>query len=131
MTDRRDLIRRMLEVDPAVRASLDEVLAHRWMNPTPGPRILLGAYETAKTTYAALRWTETVDHNDLFCAPDDEWRNKNLGNILELVAQLCEAPDIRRPDQTWTSVVPRLRSRALLHWTRLLSALKGWSPDQA
>ena len=121
----------MLEADPAARASLDEVLAHRWMNPIPGPRSLLGAYEAAKPTYAALRWSETIDHNDLFRAPDDPWRNKNLGNILELVAQLCEAPDIRRPDQTWTSVVPRLRSRASLHWTRLLGALKGRSLDQA
>ena len=131
LTDCRDLIRRMLEADPAVRASLDEVLAHRWMNPIPGPRSLVGAYEAAKTTYAALRWAEAVDHDGFFRTPDDGWRNKHLGNILELFAQLCEAPDIRRPDQTWPSVVPRLRSCAWLHWTRLFGALKGRPSDQA
>jgi hypothetical protein len=111
----------MLEADPAVRASLDEVLAHRWMNPTLVPR---------KTTYAALRWPEKVDH--LFRAPDDAWRNKYLANILELVALLCEAPDTWRPHLTWTPVLLRLRSRALLHWTiSFLRALKRRPPGQA
>jgi hypothetical protein len=110
-----DLIRRMLEADPAARASLDEVLAHRWMNPIPR---LIGAYKGAKATYATLRWPEKVLH--------DAWRNKNLANILELVARLCEAPNTRRPiDLTWTPVVPRLRSRAALHWTSWFRALKG------
>ncbi|KAI9441458.1 kinase-like domain-containing protein [Lactarius indigo] len=101
--DCRDLIRRMLEADPASRASLDEVLAHRWMNPTPGLRSLLGVYKVANAaTYAALRWSEKVDH-DLFRAPaDDARRDQNLADILEL-----------------------LRSRAALHWTWLFRALTG------
>ncbi len=121
----------MLEADPAARASLNEVLAYRWMNPTPGPRSL-GAYKAAKATnYAGLRWPEKVDH-DLFRAPnDDAWRNKNLADVLELVARLCEAPNTRRPTRlsdltlTLTPVVPKLRSRAALHWTSLFCALKG------
>ncbi|KAI9465927.1 kinase-like domain-containing protein [Lactarius psammicola] len=127
--DCRDLIRRMLEADPAARASLDEVLAHPWMNPTPGPRSPLGAYKAAKvTTYAALRWPEKVDHS-LFRTPDDARRNENLTDILGLVARVCEAPNSGRPtwllDLTWTPVVPGLRSRAALHWTSLFRALKG------
>jgi hypothetical protein len=112
----------MLQADPAARASLDEVLAHRWMNPTPGPRTLGTTYET---TYAALRWPEKVDRDSLFRATDDARRKKSLANILELVAQLCEVPDTRPPDLPWTPVVTSLCSRALLHWTSLLRALKG------
>ncbi|KAH9050326.1 hypothetical protein EDB84DRAFT_600329 [Lactarius hengduanensis] len=80
------------------RASLDEVLAHRWMNPTLGPRSLLGDYKAADaTTHAALRWPEKVDHV-LFRAPaDDARRKQNLADILELIARLCEAPNTRRP----------------------------------
>lgn len=88
----------MAEADSVARTSLDEVLAHQWMNPTPGPRSLLGAFKAANaTTHAALRWQEKVDR-DLFRAPaDDAWRNQNLADILELVARLCEAPNTRRP----------------------------------
>ncbi|KAH9042719.1 hypothetical protein EDB85DRAFT_1089190 [Lactarius pseudohatsudake] len=114
-----DLIGRMVEVDPVARVSLDEVLAHRWMNPTSGPRSLLDDYKAANaTTHVALRWPEKVDH-DLFRAPaDGAWRKQNLADILELVARLCEAPNTRRPTElTWTLIVPKLRSRAALHWT--------------
>lgn len=121
-SDCRDLIRRMLQADPAARASLDEVLAHRWMNPTPGPHTLGATYET---TYAALRWPEKVDCDSPFRATNDARRNENLDTILELVAQLCEVPDTRPPDLPCTPVVPRLRIRALLHWTSFLRALKG------
>ncbi|KAH8996754.1 hypothetical protein EDB92DRAFT_2112430 [Lactarius akahatsu] len=93
-----DLIPRMVEADPVACASLDEVLAHWWMDPTPGPRSLLGTYKAANaTTYAALRWPEKVGL-DLFYAPaDDAWRKQNFADILELVARLCEAPNTRRP----------------------------------
>lgn len=133
LTDCRDLIRRMLQADPAVRASLDEVLAHRWMNPVLVPRNLPSAYKATKTTYAALRWPEKVDH--LFRAPEDAWRyeatrrDKYLANILELVALLCEAPDTQRPHLTGTPpVLLRLRGCALLQWTSFLRALKGGHP---
>ncbi|KAH9072847.1 hypothetical protein EDB83DRAFT_2568581 [Lactarius deliciosus] len=86
----------LLEADPAARASLHGVLAYWWMNPTPGPRSLLGAYMAANatTTHAALRWPEKVDHDLLRAPADDAWRKQNL---LELVARLCEAPNARRP----------------------------------
>ncbi|KAF8271127.1 kinase-like domain-containing protein [Lactarius quietus] len=119
-SDCRDLIRRMLQADPAARASLDEVLAHRWMNPTPGPRNLQAP---VKPTYASLTWLEKND--------DDVWRNKNVANILELIAHPCEAPNTRPPDLTWIPAMSRLRSRALLHWTNLLRALTGRPSGQA
>ena|ERR1700744_2746607 len=114
----------MLQADPAARASLEEVLAHRWMNPTRGQRGHLGgAFEATKMTYAALRWPEKVDHDSLFHATDDARRKKGLANTLELVAQLCEA--LGPPDPPSTLIVTGLRNRALLHWTSLFRALRG------
>jgi len=117
----------MLEADPVARASLDEVLAHQWMNPTPGLYSLIGAYKAAEATYAALRWPEMVERN-----LDDVWRNKNFA-ILELVAGLCEAPNTRRStwDVSWAPVVPRLRTCAQLHWTSLLHTFKGRRQNNA
>ena len=124
LADCRDLIRRMLQADPAARASLEEVLAHRWMNSAPGHRSLRGcAFEATKTAYAALRWPEKVDRDSLFRATDDARRKKGLANTLELVAQLCEG--LGPPDPRSTPVVTGFRSRALLYWTSLLRALKG------
>jgi len=122
----------MLEADPAARcSSLDEVLAHPWMNPTPGLRTPLSTYE-AKATYAALRWPEEVRYDVCQAPMAPESRtsdDQNLNNILELVSRLCEAAPYNRSSTrvsgwAWTPVILKIRSRAALHWTRLFRTSK-------
>ncbi|KAI0254434.1 kinase-like domain-containing protein [Lactifluus subvellereus] len=106
----RDLLRRMLQADPAARASLDEVLNHPWMStksasfrrhPTGG---LPGA-DSGPPTHAALMWPDEIDHKKFrkhvaldSGNGDDSDARKCLTEALELVSRVCETRgDASRP----------------------------------
>jgi serine/threonine protein kinase len=145
----RDLLRRMLQANPAARASLDEVLTHPWMNPSAFrcPRMLLLGADSDVPKHAALKWPDQVDRKWFYRIAaiepengDDAWRS--LAHALELVSQLCEAcsgGDSRAhtsrsftshnrlsrelPDRA-LSLLARIRSRAVLEWSIQVSPLR-------
>ncbi|KAF8504578.1 kinase-like domain-containing protein [Russula emetica] len=99
----RDLLLRMLQANPATRASLDEVLKHPWMNPST-------------FQHAALKWPDQVDRKCFYRITaidskngDDAWRS--LVHALELVSHLCEPSnggDSRAHTRSFTSHMSRL-----------------------
>lgn len=140
----RDLLRRMLQANPAARASLDEVLKHPWMNTSAPrcPRMLLLGADSDAPKHAALKWPDQVNRkwfNRIAAIEskngDDAW--KSLVHALELVSQLCEpcsGGDSRAHTRSFTSHTSRLsrirelldrassllakiRSRAVLEWS--------------
>jgi len=128
----RDLLRRMLQANPAARASLDEVLKHPWMNPsaTRCPRMLLLGADSDVPKHAALKWPDQVNRkwfNRIAAIESkngsDAWRS--LVHALELVSHLCEpcsGGDSRAHTRSFTSHMSRLsRVRELLD--RALSSL--------
>ncbi|KAJ3198908.1 Protein kinase, partial [Dinochytrium kinnereticum] len=50
----RSLLKRMLEKDPASRATMDEVISHPWVCPTMPPVVRLDIAESASTARASL-----------------------------------------------------------------------------
>lgn len=136
----RDLLRRMLQADPAARAPLDEVLKHPWMTPSTSrcPRVLSLGADRDVPKYAALKWPDQVDRkkfNRIAAIEskneEDAWRS--LVHALEHVSHLCEpcnhggdsrAHNILRslsrlarelPDRA-LSLLAEIRSRAVLEW---------------
>jgi serine/threonine protein kinase len=99
----RDLLRRMLQADPAARASLDEVLKHPWMSKKSAcsrRNLTTGSLPSADgglPTFAALKWPDEIDYKrfQTYAALDsgegeEAW--KCLTETLALVSRLCEAP---------------------------------------
>jgi serine/threonine protein kinase len=100
----KDLLRRMLQANPAARASLDEVLKHPWMTPSASwcPRMLmLGADSDSDVPkHAVLKWPDQVDRkwfNRIAAIEskngDDAWRS--LVHALEIVSHLCRGGESR------------------------------------
>jgi serine/threonine protein kinase KIN1/2 len=115
----RDLLRRMLQANPAARASLDEVLKHPWMTPSTfsSPRMLFLGPLRDVPKHAALEWPDQVDRkcfNRIAAIEskngDDAWRS--LVNALEHVSHLCEpcnhGGDSRAHTRSLTSHLGRL-----------------------
>jgi serine/threonine protein kinase len=116
----RDLLRRMLQANPAARTSLDEVLKHPWMTPSTSrcPRMLLLGADRDVPKHAALEWPDQVDRkcfNRIAAIEskngDDAWRS--LVHALEHVSHLCEpccnhGGDSRAHTRSLTSHMSRL-----------------------
>jgi serine/threonine protein kinase len=147
----RDLLRRMLQANPAARASLDEVLKHPWMNPSAirCPRMLLLGADSDVPKHAALKWPDQVDHKSFYRIAaieskngDDAW--KSLVHALEFVSHLCDpcsGGDSRAHTRSFSShmsgisrvrelpdralsLLAEIRSRAVLEWSIQVSPFR-------